>query len=138
MATSESLNRDANRHTAAGSGCRPCVCSPLDRRFAETTSVEYFREISYWKIDPMRFCVVIAAAVFVCSSSCYAQQEIAAYSGGSESRLRYLEHWAVCHGDKLQGAAQGTSLRADLRHGDSVPQVVAAIADGLAALGMPP
>jgi glucose/arabinose dehydrogenase len=45
---------------------------------------------------------------------------------------------AVCHGDRLQGAAQGTPLvGVDLVHGDSVTEIVESITDGFADKGMP-
>lgn len=77
-----------------------------------------------------------AAFVLLCGAS-FAQQEIAAYSGVTESRLRYQAHCAVCHGENLEGAAQGTSLRADLPGGDSVDEIAASIAHGSPATGMP-
>lgn len=50
----------------------------------------------------------------------------------------YQENCAVCHGDRLQGAAQGTRLIGiDLKHGDSFAEISASIANGFADKGMP-
>ena len=81
--------------------------------------------------------VLIAAVSVVLGSASFAQQEITAYSGVTESRIRYQEHCAVCHAGDLAGTAQGTSLRDDLKNGASVAQVVASITNGAEAAGMP-
>ena len=50
----------------------------------------------------------------------------------------YVEHCAVCHGENMQGAAQGTPLvGVDLQHGSSVDAIAASIANGFPAKGMP-
>jgi len=50
----------------------------------------------------------------------------------------YQTHCGVCHGDALEGAAQGTPLvGAELKHGDSVDALRQSIAAGFAATGMP-
>ncbi len=50
----------------------------------------------------------------------------------------YAEHCAVCHGDTLRGAAQGTPLVGiDLRHGSNVAQIAASTAAGFPQRGMP-
>jgi len=50
----------------------------------------------------------------------------------------YQKQCAVCHGAKLEGAAQGPSLLAvPFTHGDSVAEVTASIAGGFPAKGMP-
>jgi len=50
----------------------------------------------------------------------------------------YQEQCAVCHGDRLQGAAQGTPLAGvELAHGDSVNEIAASIANGSPDKGMP-
>lgn len=50
----------------------------------------------------------------------------------------FLSQCAVCHGDNLEGAAQGTPLiGADLRHGDSIDDIAASIATGFPPAGMP-
>ncbi|MFP8876356.1 MAG: c-type cytochrome, partial [Myxococcota bacterium] len=50
----------------------------------------------------------------------------------------YQEHCAVCHGNELQGAAQGPALvGAPLLQGDSVEGLVRSIAEGKPEKGMP-
>jgi len=50
----------------------------------------------------------------------------------------FVENCAVCHGEQLEGAAQGTPLAgADLLHGDSMEALIASIADGYPDKGMP-
>jgi len=50
----------------------------------------------------------------------------------------YAEHCAVCHGDALEGAAQGPALvGVPLAGGESVQELVHSIAEGNAAKGMP-
>ncbi len=50
----------------------------------------------------------------------------------------YDERCAACHGDKLQGSAEGTPLvGGDLIHGDSVDALTKSIAQGNADNGMP-
>lgn len=50
----------------------------------------------------------------------------------------YQAECAVCHGDRLEGAAQGTPLvGVDLVHGDSVAAITASITNGFPAKGMP-
>lgn len=50
----------------------------------------------------------------------------------------YLEHCVVCHGDKLQGSAQGPALAGvELKGGSSVDELIAKISDGVPARGMP-
>ena len=60
-----------------------------------------------------------------------------AYSGVTASRLAFQENCAVCHGENLEGAAQGTSLRGDLVHGEAMADVVASISTGYVDTGMP-
>lgn len=51
---------------------------------------------------------------------------------------QYRERCAVCHGDRMQGAAQGSALvGADLRGGDSVDELKVSIARGAPERGMP-
>jgi glucose/arabinose dehydrogenase/mono/diheme cytochrome c family protein len=71
------------------------------------------------------------------ATSASSQQEPVAYSGVTESRLMFQENCAVCHGGELEGAAQGTPLRGDLVHGESMADVVASIANGYVDSGMP-
>ena len=50
----------------------------------------------------------------------------------------FQENCAVCHGERLEGAAQGTALiGSDLMHGDQIADVTTSIADGFAERGMP-
>ena len=49
----------------------------------------------------------------------------------------YREHCAVCHGAKLEGAAQGPSLLGPLTRGESVGEVTASIALGFPEQNMP-
>lgn len=65
------------------------------------------------------------------------QAEAEAYSGVTASRLLFQENCAVCHGDNLEGAAQGTPLRGPLRHGETVAEIITGIADGYAGSVMP-
>lgn len=72
----------------------------------------------------------LAAAVVLSPVAAIAQQDpfVAPYG----------ESCAVCHGANLEGAAQGTPLvGVDLKHGDSVDQIVKSIADGFPQTGMP-
>jgi glucose/arabinose dehydrogenase len=72
----------------------------------------------------------LAAAAVLSPAAATAQQDpfVAAYE----------ESCAVCHGANLEGAAQGTPLTgADLKHGDSVDEIVKSIADGFPQAGMP-
>jgi glucose/arabinose dehydrogenase/cytochrome c5 len=50
----------------------------------------------------------------------------------------YRDSCAVCHGEDLEGAAQGTPLvGVELRHGSSVAELSASIANGVPEAGMP-
>ena len=50
----------------------------------------------------------------------------------------YQQHCAVCHGDRFQGAAQGTPLvNAPLIRGEGVEAIAKSIAEGAPDLGMP-
>ena len=49
----------------------------------------------------------------------------------------FQENCAVCHGENLEGAAQGTPLRGELRHGDSMADIIASTSSGYEASGMP-
>jgi glucose/arabinose dehydrogenase len=60
-----------------------------------------------------------------------------AYSGVTNSMVMFRENCAVCHGENLEGAAQGTPLRGELRHGDSMEDIIASTRDGYEAAGMP-
>ena len=59
------------------------------------------------------------------------------YMMGGPSRL-FAEYCAVCHGDQMLGAAQGPPLvRADLRNGDSLDELIRSIRDGNPERAMP-
>jgi glucose/arabinose dehydrogenase len=49
----------------------------------------------------------------------------------------YDELCSVCHGDNLEGAAQGPPLLGELRRGDSIDALIRSIAEGAPAAGMP-
>jgi glucose/arabinose dehydrogenase len=50
----------------------------------------------------------------------------------------YADSCAVCHGENLEGAAQGTPLvGVDLRHGDSIAAISQSIGTGFPQTGMP-
>ena len=85
---------------------------------------------------PTYRCLLLAATL-LSASSASAQQEAVAYSGVTASRLAFQENCAVCHGENLEGAAQGTSLRGDLVHGEAMADVVASISTGYVDTGMP-
>ena len=88
---------------------------------------------------PRRFTFswLLLPAVLITATSASAQQEPVAYSGVTESRLMFQENCAVCHGEDLEGAAQGTPLRGELVHGESMADVVAIISNGNVDSGMP-
>ncbi|MDD9895803.1 MAG: PQQ-dependent sugar dehydrogenase [Gammaproteobacteria bacterium] len=64
-------------------------------------------------------------------------QEAEAYSGITESRLMFQDNCAVCHGENLEGAAQGTPLRGNLLHGESMDEIIESITTGYETAGMP-
>ena len=66
-----------------------------------------------------------------------AAAQAAAYSGVTNSMVLFQENCAVCHGENLEGAPQGTSLRGELRHGDSMTDIIASTSNGYEASGMP-
>lgn len=66
-----------------------------------------------------------------------ALQEAEAYSGITESRLMFRDNCAVCHGENLEGAAQGSPLRGDLLHGESMDDIITSITEGYETSGMP-
>ena len=83
------------------------------------------------------FSWLLLPAALIAATSASAQQEPVAYSGVTESRLMFQENCAVCHGEDLEGAAQGTPLRSELVHGEFMADVVASIANGYVDSGMP-
>ena len=65
------------------------------------------------------------------------QEEAEAYSGITESRLMFENNCAVCHGENLEGATQGTPLRGELIHGESMDEIITSISNGYENGGMP-
>jgi glucose/arabinose dehydrogenase/cytochrome c553 len=50
----------------------------------------------------------------------------------------YRDNCSVCHGEKLEGAAQGTPLAGvALKHGDSIAEITKSITDGVPQTAMP-
>ncbi len=82
-------------------------------------------------------CWLLLPAALLSPARVSAQQEAVAYSGVTESRLAFQENCAVCHGEDLEGAAQGTPLRGELVHGEAMADVVASITTGFVDSGMP-
>lgn len=80
---------------------------------------------------------LVLLAVLITANDTAAQNEADAYSGITESRLMFQDNCAVCHGENLEGAAQGTPLRGELRHGQSMNELTASITTGYATAGMP-
>ena len=75
-----------------------------------------------------KLCVIALLVVLTKAPEAFAQAE--AYSGVTSSMLLFQEHCAVCHGDNLEGASQGTPLRGELRHGDSMADIIASTSNG--------
>lgn len=60
-----------------------------------------------------------------------------AYSGVTDSIAQYQDNCSLCHGENLEGAAQGVPLRGELRHGDSMAELTGSIRNGYDSSGMP-
>ena len=75
----------------------------------------------------------------VCVAAVIAVAGAAAQDGARSYRDRlYANHCAVCHGERLEGAAQGTPLvGAELQQGDTVDAIAKSIAQGSPEKGMP-
>ena len=71
----------------------------------------------------------------IITANAFAQAD--AYSGVTESMVLFLENCAVCHGENLEGAVQGTPLGGELRHGDSMGAITSSISGGYETAGMP-
>ena len=80
---------------------------------------------------------LVAASNSIAQNDLLPLEEAEAYSGITESRLIFRENCAVCHGENLEGATQGTPLREDLVHGESMDEIIASITDGYETTGMP-
>lgn len=74
----------------------------------------------------------LVAMVLVPAPSIQAQGQ-----GVADSIQLFRDNCAVCHGENLEGDAQGPPLLGELQHGDSMANLVASIGDGYAATGMP-
>ncbi len=83
----------------------------------------------------LKFCLIVIPTTLLNAPAALAQAE--AYSGVIESMLLFQQNCSVCHGENLEGAAQGTPLRGDLRHGDSMAELTASIRNGNEVSGMP-
>ena len=49
----------------------------------------------------------------------------------------FQENCSVCHGENLEGTGQGSPLRGDLVHGESIEAIVTSITNGYEVQGMP-
>jgi len=83
------------------------------------------------------FCVCLTPLIQVLGQPLIAQEEAIVYSGITESRLMFQDNCAVCHGENLEGAAQGPPLRGDLIYGASIEEIIASIGSGYPNAGMP-
>ena len=85
----------------------------------------------------LTLCLLITAFGLSLTKISIAQQEAEAYSGVTESRLMFQENCSVCHGENLEGTGQGSPLRGDLVHGESIEAIVTSITNGYEVQGMP-
>lgn len=71
--------------------------------------------------------------------ACLAAITAAGQGRGQAFERLYVQHCAVCHGDRFEGTAQGTPLAAGapLVRGEGVEAIAKSIAEGAADLGMP-
>jgi glucose/arabinose dehydrogenase len=78
-------------------------------------------------------CVLIGALIGAAPGTAHAQQP-----PPDPFVTVYRESCSTCHGEKMQGAAQGPALAGNpLRHGDSIEQITQSIANGFPDTGMP-
>jgi glucose/arabinose dehydrogenase/mono/diheme cytochrome c family protein len=56
---------------------------------------------------------------------------------GGGSNVLFAEHCAVCHGERLEGAAQGKPLLDDLVYGETAEALIESISNGFPEKGMP-
>ena len=82
-----------------------------------------------------KFFLIVFTTTLIVAPDAFAQAQ--AYSGVTDSIALFQENCAVCHGENLEGAPQGTPLRGELRHGDSMAEITASIGNGYADSGMP-
>ena len=79
---------------------------------------------------------VLIMIAMIASPLAFAQQQ--SISGLQVVQERFNEHCAVCHGERMQGAPQGTPLIGqDLIHGDSMEDLYKSIDTGYPEKGMP-
>jgi len=79
--------------------------------------------------------LIVLPIALIQAPAAFAQAE--AYSGVTASMELFKENCAVCHGENLEGAPQGTPLRGELSHGDSMADIIASTSNGYEASGMP-
>tara|TARA_B100000959_G_scaffold142223_1_gene149278 strand:- start:3524 stop:5068 length:1545 start_codon:yes stop_codon:yes gene_type:complete len=79
--------------------------------------------------------LLVFPAILIIPVTAFSQAE--AYSGVTASMRMFQDNCAVCHGENLEGAAQGTPLRGVLRHGESMGDLIASISRGYETSGMP-
>lgn len=79
---------------------------------------------------PFQILLLLGASLITSST-------LAQLQGVVESIALYQSNCAVCHGENLEGAAQGVPLLGDLRHGDDMAAISASIQNGYAETGMP-
>lgn len=83
----------------------------------------------------LKLALLVVPIVLITAPVAFAQAE--AYSGVIDSMVLFQDNCAVCHGENLDGAAQGPPLRGALRHGETLADVVASTTNGYQASGMP-
>jgi glucose/arabinose dehydrogenase/cytochrome c5 len=83
----------------------------------------------------LKLALIVVPIALINAPAAFAQAE--AYSGVINSMALFQENCAVCHGENLAGTPQGTPLRGELRHGDSMADVVASTSNGYVGSGMP-
>ena len=66
---------------------------------------------------------IVPLLTFLLPPISYAQDEAIAYSGITESRMMFQDYCASCHGENLEGSAQGSPLRGNLTYGESMNDV---------------
>ncbi len=80
----------------------------------------------------------LSAFLILCLPLASLAQEAAPRGGLRQSNEVYQANCAVCHGERMEGAAQGTPLvGVDLMHGDSMEELIESIATGFPKKGMP-
>ena len=83
----------------------------------------------------LKICLIVIAMDLIVIPAALAQAQ--AYSGVTDSIVLFQENCAVCHGENLEGAPQGTPLLGELRHGDSMADISVSINNGYVDSGMP-